>query len=659
VGPWSYTLAELRRRPGRALLALLGVAVSVATVAATATASGTVRRAYRDLFAGTDDAAGRSELARATLLSVEQGLAGLGVVAAVTAGLVLLNVFLLGLSERKRSLATLRAVGATRAQVRGLLLREATLLGLAGSVLGVAAGLALAVALTAALGRFMGVALPRPAPSAAALLPAALLGPVVALAAAWLPARRAARLPPLQELLDKPDDHAQSLPSWTAPLGGLLLALAGAAVVAVARCRLPRPLGTALLLPVVGLLAAGSALVLPTVAAALLRLGDRLARPRLGVSGTLALGQLLRRPSRTGLTAGALFVALVMAIAFGQVLSDTRADLRAWYRRAIPADYLVRAAMPDTAFLLAPALPEALGDEVAGLEGVARVDRIAFVPARAEGRQVLVLARTFAPDGPPPLDVRAGDPAEVLRRARAGEAVLDTGLARALGLGAGDTLRLETPTGPRPLRVAGTAVEYAVGGQALYLEWGAARRLLPLPGAHVFLVTARPGAAAGRALRAYCVRRGLLLQANDELRAWIDGRLRRVTAALAALLSLAFVVAALGVACALAMGMRQQRRELAVLRAVGMTRRQVLRVVLGQALLLGLVAAGPGAVAGTGLAWLLERLTNALSGRQVAFQFDVGLVGGACGLTVLASLLAALAPAVRAARARGLRGLTS
>ena len=104
----------------------------------------------------------RGDLARTTFRSVELGLAGLGAVALVACGFVLLNGFLLHHDERRRQLATLRAVGATRSQVRGLLLREAALLGLTGTALGVGCGVGLAFLLTRALGEFMGVAVPAP-----------------------------------------------------------------------------------------------------------------------------------------------------------------------------------------------------------------------------------------------------------------------------------------------------------------------------------------------------------------------------------------------------------------------------------------------------------------------------------------------------------------
>ena len=329
-------------------------------------------------------------------------------------------------------------------------------------------------------------------------------------------------------------------------------------------------------------------------------------------------------------------------------------DLRHWYGRTIVADYLIRGAMPDPAFLTAAPLQDGLAAEIAGLDGVAAVDRIAFVPARVNGRPALVLARTFAADRPLPLDLREGDADAVRRGLLRGEAVAGMGLARALGVAAGGEVTLETGYGPRTLRVAGTAAEYAGGGQALYLEWGAARRLLGVSGPHVFLVTARrggPSPAAG--LQAFCDERRLLIQSNAELRGAIDHMLGRLAGALWVVLALTFLVAGLGVANTLALNVHEQRRELALLRAVGLRRGQVRQVVLWQALLMGLAGLAPGTMAGLGLAWLLCSPANPAVPQPPAFHFDWALTAVCWTAGIACCVFAAVVPARRVFRADG------
>jgi putative ABC transport system permease protein len=348
---------------------------------------------------------------------------------------------------------------------------------------------------------------------------------------------------------------------------------------------------------------------------------------------------------------------VALATAAAQVGDGLLEDVRRWCRQAIPVDHLIRGSVPDPAFLLASALPESLGDEIGAQPGVTAVDRIAFLPARVEGRPALVLARSFTRRHTLPLDLRAGDPEEVRGNLHRGEAVLGTGLAASLNARVGSVVHLDTARGAQPIRVAGLAAEFAGGGQALYLEWATARRLLDPPGPHAFLVTTRSdqAAVAAAALTGLCRRRGLLLQSNEELRGQIEGLLGRVVAGLWSLIGVALVVAALGVANTLLLTVRQQARELGILRALGLTRPRLRRMVLSQTLLLGLVGAGEGVAAGVGLAWLLHRQLGAGLGQAGCFHCRVGLGAACAGLALAACLLAGLLPARLAGQASALR----
>jgi putative ABC transport system permease protein len=590
----------------------------------------------------------RGELARSTMLAAEQGLSALSLVALLAATFVILNTFLLNLGERRKQMAILRSLGASRMQVLRLLLRETFLLGVVGAVAGCAGGVALAVGLNLLMQKFLGITLPRLKLSVEPFLLAALLGPGASVAAACLPAWRASRRPPLAELLPRRSQDEEVLSPRVWQLGLLLLGLGIGMEIALGRGWFSETANRFLLAPALTLLLVGSVLALPLVVNPLLHLLGFLP---LGLEGRFAVQQLSRHRGRTSLTSGVLFLALVVAIAFGQALRTTLRDLQHWYRQTIVADFLVRGAMPDSSFTLAPALPETLAPEIRR-SGAAAVDFISFLPAEIEDRQVLVLARTFAPDRPLPLDLHKGDETHVRRGLLAGEAVLGTGLAQRLGLHRGDILKLTTSEGVRELRVAGTAVEYAGGGLAVYLEWETARKLLDLPGVHVFLVSARSGevAALASSLRDFCERHHLLLQSNADLRALIEGMLSRVSGALWGLMILAFAVASLGIVNTLTMNVHDQTREFGVLRALGLKRGQVGKVVLAQAVLLAGISLLPGALAGAGMAYAINRASAAWTGSPAPFEIDLILIFGACVLALVMAALAALAPARQAVR---------
>jgi putative ABC transport system permease protein len=429
-----------------------------------------------------------------------------------------------------------------------------------------------------------------------------------------------------------------------------LLALGACLSCALCRDGFPAAAGKVLLGPSLALLLAGCVLVLPLALGPLLRLAGLLPLGRLG---DLARLPLARHPGRTGLTAGVLFVALAVAVGFGHTVRGILRDVRHWCRHTIVADFLVRASLPDTSFLLAPALPDALGEEIARTQEGAVVEKIAFVPAVAGNRPVLVLARTFAPGRPLPLDLREGDPGAVRDGLARGEAVLGTALAGQLGLHRDDKLTLMTAHGSESIRIAGTATEYAGGGSALYLEWATARRLLGVPGVHVFLVS---GVKGFPALEDFCSRHHLMLQSNAGLRTLVDRLVGRASAALWALMALAFLVASLGIVNTLMMNVRDQTREFGVLRALGLTRGQLCRLVLAQGTILGTVSLLPGAAVGVVLAYLINR-GAAWLGPPLPFHLDGLVLAGCCTTALAVALLASLIPAHHAARLAVVRAL--
>jgi putative ABC transport system permease protein len=365
---------------------------------------------------------------------------------------------------------------------------------------------------------------------------------------------------------------------------------------------------------------------------------------RWGFPGSLAGQQLARRRTRTGLTAGALFLALAVTIGFGHSLGGILRDVRQWYGHTILADHLVRGSQPDTAFVLATALPESLGKRLLLLRRVERVEQISFLPGSGHGQDVLILARTFAARAPLPLQLQEGNPDEVRRGLQKGAAVLGAGLAGQLGLHAGDLFTLDRADGAVPLRIAGTATEFAAGGSALYLEWQTACRLLEVPGVHVFLVTARPGEVRALAgdLDAFCKRHGLQMQSNAALRERIEQSLGRLTGVIWSLLALLVVVVSLGIVNTMVVKLYEQRPLFQTLQGLGSRRAQQVRLVLLQALLLGGFSLPPGALAGLGLAWLISRSSLFWAGNPISFRVDFGLIGWCCGLALLCTVMGCL-----------------
>ncbi len=760
---WRYTARTLRRRPGRTVLTLVGIAIGVATAVAVSLTVEATRQAHREMFSavagaaalevvaeglggfdeqlaerveavagvravvpaiqspavligpagvvpvmvvgsdpqrdrvahtltvraghlpGTKEARGialeagfaaasRLDLGQKARLSSAGGQVELPVVAlleprgpaafnggavacasaAVAGAFVILNAFLMSLGERRRQLAVLRALGATRRQVTLLLLREALLLGCAGTLLGVALGLGLSVVFRQVIGFLNAITLPDPGWPPGPFLLALGLGPGMALAAALVPARRAARRAPLEDLLQKGEAPGARARLWPGYIGLGLIAGLGVFVFGITRGWFDQAVATALLAPALAGYLAGWVLIVPLILGPLHRLTAAALRPLLGREGDLAFRQLARRPGRTSLTAGVLLAALVLSVGSGQQLLNNLRHIDGWIDRVISADFFVRGTWPDiTVAVTTAALPDGLAAEVEGLgPAVARVDRFGYVLAQADGRPVAVMAYSFAEGRPLSLAVEQGDPEDVLRGLLRGEVALGAPLARRLGLRVGDRVTLGTRAGPRALRVAGVVAEYTGGGMALYMEWESARRLFDVQGPHTLAVTARPGREAelGPMLREFCARRGLLFQSAAEVKRIIGEQLSGVIAFLVVLLALIFVVAALGVVNTLTMNILEQTRELGVLRAIGLQRRQVRKLILSQAVGLVGICLLPGLVGGLGLAWMASVAADALLGIRIPFHIDVGFLVCCLAAALAAVVLAALLPARRAAR---------
>jgi len=594
----------------------------------------------------------RGDLSHSTLMAVQHGLTALSLVALVAAGFVVLNTVRLNLTERRKQLAILRTLGATTAQLRRLLLREALLLGMAGSMLGTGVGLLLALGLTRAMQGFLSISLPHPEVSLWLTALALLAGPGLTFLATVTATRQAVRQKPIHDLVNPAGASSEASAGRGQVVGLLLVAVSALLEIGLCRGWLSPSAGPLLQAPAVALLLAGWALCLPLLVAPVLRLLERCPKKMLGIVGRLALGQLLRRPARTALTSGILFIAVASAVGFGHFLLNTLRDLQKWYGNAIVADFLVRGSVPDSSFLLTAPVPEKFEYELAAIAGVERIDKVSFINAEVSGRPALVLARTFAEDRPLTLDLREGEPDQIRRGLMRGEVVVASGLAQRLSTREGDTITLDSRRGPVDLRVAGVVTEYAVGGDALYMDWATAKDLIVVPGVHVFLITARPGAREElqSQLQVFCYRHQLMLQSNADLRGHIDKLLERISASLWIIVALTFVVASLGVINTLTMNVIEQSRDLSVMRAIGASSAQTRGLVIGQAFILALVSLGLGAVAGVGLAALINESANAVFGQQVEFHVIPLLTVGCFLVGVAITTIAASLPAAQAVR---------
>lgn len=591
-----------------------------------------------------------SQLAEESMVATEQGLQLATAFALVIAAFIIFNTFQMAVGERRRQLGILRAIGATRRQVTFVILREGIVMGLLGTVLGSIAGLFGARALTQVTEQLMQTTMP---PIQVTVLPfvlAIVFGVGLSLLAAFVPARRAGQLSPSEALRVVVPAEIEASPKKMSIVGWVI---ATGAAVALAACIVGwLPIEISVSSAVV--LLVGMVFLLPPLLSTMTRVLEWMLRPFLGVEGRLARRQLVRHRGRTAMTVGMLFIAMATGLGMANTITDNVRDVTQWYRQAIVGDFFVRAFMPDMATGQAADMPDGLDQAIKSIPGVEDIDTVRFVRANSTETSIIVVIREFNEQRQIYFDLVDGDGNQILRRLRQGEIVVSSVLAQRTELGIGDTLPLETRVGTRQLRIAGIANDYIAGGMTVYMQRTVAEELLDVSGVDAYIVQADnahlPSVEA--ALQKLCNEHGLLLQSYADLVRLIEGIMNGVVGSLWALLALGFVIAAFGLVNTLAMNILEQTREIGILRVIAMTRRQVRRTILAQAVMMGLMGLVPGTLMGLLVAFLINLATLPTTGRAIPFVFRPWLLV-ACFIVALAIVLvSACLPAERAARLR-------
>ncbi len=582
---------------------------------------------------------------RASTADFQATTALIAAIALFVGAFLIFNTLSMTVGERIREVGLLRAAGATRGQVTWFMLAQALVLGVVGSLLGLAIGALLAAGMVAYVGTIGSVTLARPALPPEALIVGFLVGLMVTLAAAIEPARRAGRIQPVEALktrLDLPSGQRARL-RW--------LAVVFVAVALVGVIVWPRGAdgaGVIQALVVYAILLIATMLipfVLPATArmagvpfAILFRFEERLAR-----------SSVVRDKSRTALTLGGLTVGLAMIVALGGVGQHARAAAGAWIADVIPGELVMTSIRPIGT---EEGVAEALS---AAVPGVARVSPIGTFDIALKGVRTdaaAVVGADMAADGR--LTFTAGDRAAALAALDAGgAAIVPAGLAASLGLSVGQTIALPTADGRvLELRIAGI-VERSLpgsGGEAVLVGWGDTTNALGLAGADAFAVRFAPDAppAARDALRTAANAYALEIVPLDRIGGAISDALARIFGLFDALAIVAVLIATLGVVNTLTMNVIERVREIGLLRAVGMTRRQVWRSVAVEAGILGLAGAILGIVVGLAVGAAMVLLAGG--------RLDVGAgvpwptVGLTLVLGVVVATLAAAYPAYLASR---------
>jgi putative ABC transport system permease protein len=606
---------------------------------------------------GVEKAATSSEKIRDSLGFLRTALLVFGFVAVFVGAFLIFNTFSITVAQRISEFGMLRTLGAMRRQILASVVVEALLIGMLGALLGLAGGFVIAKGLKALF-----VAIGADFPSTSLVLErrtvvvAVAVGVAVTLVSSLIPALRSTRVPPIAALraLEPPPSRCRAIAY------AMLAALLGAAGFALALAGL---LGSGDAGTRAGLIGGGAVAVILGVSL----FSPRLVRPLASLAGLplerlrkltgrLARENTQRNASRTAVTAAALMIGLAL-VAFVTVFA---AGIKASIASAVDESFQGELVIQNSDGF-SPISPGA-ATVARKVPGVAVVSTLRTAQAKllgAGGGTVRVSALQRDAGAVVSLDWKKGGPA-TLRRLTDAQVVLGSSFASDNGLEVGDRARFLTQTGGRAaFRVVGEYEDKAgLFGNAIVSHAAMARQLGQREDTRDFVKLA-PGADAdavqailGGVVERFFPTAQVLNQA--ELKSNQEKQVNRLLGLIYALLALAILISLFGIANTLALSIHERTRELGMLRAIGMSRRQVRSMIRYEAVITALIGAALGMVLGMVFAALIAQ---PLKDEGFTLSYPVGTLVVLLVLAAIAGVVAAIGPARRASRLDVLKAL--
>jgi putative ABC transport system permease protein len=569
---------------------------------------------------------------------------------------VIFNTFSITVAQRTREFATMRTVGASRRQILWSVIVEALTIGIIASVIGLFAGFGLAIGLNE-LFKALDLELPTANMVFATrtIVVSLLVGTVITLVAGLFPAIRATRVPPIAAVRE----------GFTLPHGRLhrfvpyiALAVLGLALLLLGYAMFRDDLDTASrLLAIAGgvvLLFVGVAMISSRLVTPLAVVVGWPARMVGGSAGKLASGNAARNPSRTAATAAALMIGIALVTFVAVLANGMKASNRQAIEEQISANYVITAQDGFSPFVAAA------GDAAASSPDAAVVSNVRSEVAEVDdsstyltGIDPATILQTYT------FDWKEGDDS-VVQSLGPEDAIVDAKFAEDNDIAVGDTISVLTPSGATLDQTVRGLYEPPpfyplLGGVSVLTETFDSVVDRPRNQFTFVNVSAEPSDATTESLEAAVAD---FPDAKVQTReAWIaqqDEDFNQFLTMLYVLLALSVIVSIFGMVNTLVLSVFERTRELGMLRAVGMTRRQARRMIRHESVITALIGAALGLPLGIFLAALV---TQALQEFDVRFQIPWGQLVFFAVIAVIVGIVAAIMPARRAAKLNVLRAL--
>ena len=582
-------------------------------------------------------------------------LGSLAAIALLVGGFFVFNAVSMSVVQRRSEIGVVRALGATRAAVFIVFLLEGALVGALGSAAGIVAGRALATAALHQTARTFAIVYGATHPFGISAPPATyaiavVVGVTLAMAASLLPALEASGVAPSTAMRAGSWERPPSAPTTNFALGAVI-----AFAAAYGFAELPaidgRPFfGYAAAL----LVLAGCSLLAPPLVALVASLARMMLPAQSGVSMHLAPANLRARVRRNAVAVASLMIGVSMTVSVSTTIDSLRDAVQDWIVTTFRGDLFVRPYGAVTSD--AVTMPAAVASRLTGLPGIAALDLVRSSQIVADGRDTFAASSDMRVTGVhgylPLLD--GGDWPSVARGLiGTDDALVSETLARKIGVHRGDRVVVGARGGSAALRVDGVFEDFSNDAGYVFVDSGTYVRLFGDAGIKGIAVYASKGfdvdklrGEIGRALDGARID----VRTNAQLRELATAQFNRTFAVTTVLDAIAIAVALMGILATLAALVLERRREIGLLRCLGMTRSEVRAMIVFEALLLGVMGAALGVAAGYALAAIrVYVITPQAFGWTIAMHGDPGYVIALCAGVALTAACAGLIPAAAAA----------
>ncbi|MBI3557140.1 MAG: ABC transporter permease [Deltaproteobacteria bacterium] len=595
----------------------------------------------------------------------------LTMLALIVGVLMISSCVAISVAERSREIGSLRAMGTTRGTIIQLFVFEALFMGSLGSVLGIALGRGMAglmvKAVTTALAETSAhhIETAQLRLTGSMCLTAVAIGALTSLVAAIWPALKAARIPPVEAMKamdsgsEKTTRRLETFQVWGG-LGLLALFAVGASLV-----NTHTPVVFQALIQVFAIF--GVALLGPVLVLVALRIFSAATPATAGMVPRLATENALKNPARTRSQATILLIGLTLVVVISCVSQSFKQTLLNYYSKTLHADLLISATgrFHDAETQL---LSPALGAKIRAVTGVKDICEVREVSFEYDGGTVTIKSygEPAASDSEAMFVLRDRDAHEAsteLFHASDAVVLISENFAARTRKRSGDSIELRTPSGLRAFRIIGVVAEYTDPQGTLVISRASYLKFFHSDLVGGYAVQVRPGFAPADVRRAldHALSKQYKLQilSNAEIRSQVGTVIDSSFAYTKAAELMALLVAMLGLMDTIFISVFSRTRELGLMRAIGMNRSSIGRMILleaaQQGLVAGIIAVGLGSF--ISVIWIRSILTHSL-GWAIAFHFPWPVMVSTLALGVGVTVLAAWYPARRAANIEIVDALT-